>query len=96
MKTETRHDTPYFTADPRMVQPMFHEDEPCHDPGTCYPSDDGEADMTDPGPTPVTGGPNSPLGAVANQLEAGIFSALAAFFGTSAARPFAFAAPANA
>lgn len=53
MNTETRYDSPFFTADPRMSQPMMHEEEPCHDPGTCYPNDDGEADIVDPGPAPV-------------------------------------------
>ncbi len=54
MNTETRYNIPYFTADPRNSLPIALVDE-CEDPGSCYPSDDGEADLVDPGPTPVAG-----------------------------------------
>ena len=54
MNTESRYDSPFLTADPRMAGLSFYEEEPCHDPGTCYPSDDGEADIVDPNPIPVS------------------------------------------
>ncbi|MCB1036908.1 MAG: hypothetical protein KDD47_23985, partial [Acidobacteria bacterium] len=56
MKIESRYDTPFVTADPWLSGLSFYEDEPCHDPGTCYPNDDGEADLVDPHPLPVSEG----------------------------------------
>lgn len=92
MNTKSRHDRPFVTVDPRLSLPISLVDE-CEDPTNCYPTDDGEIDLVDPGPSPaVPESSSSPSGIFPQPVVAQLRSAqsvLLGFFSRPAALPVA-------